>query len=126
MRFAPLAREHTAEALSTLVEIMRNGRGDAVKLAAAEAILDHLHASRHAMLPRRCRFGAARHLLEQTSFQPSSNAWHLVQHRTPSVPKEHIRLHHDDRRLRRSRRVVTAGGLFDGARCVNNSGEPRV
>jgi hypothetical protein len=51
MRFAPLAREHTAEALSTLVEIMRNGRGDAVKLAAAEAILDHLHASRHAMLP---------------------------------------------------------------------------
>src|SRR5262249_10403978 len=35
-----LAREHTAEALHTIIEIMRNGRSDSVKLAAAEAILD--------------------------------------------------------------------------------------
>jgi hypothetical protein len=35
-----LAREHTAEALNTIVEIMRSARSDSVKLAAAEAILD--------------------------------------------------------------------------------------
>src|SRR5262245_12383711 len=35
-----LAREHTAEALHTIVEIMRHSRSDAVRLAAAEAILD--------------------------------------------------------------------------------------
>src|SRR5262245_66466553 len=35
-----LAREHTAEALHTIVEIMRYARSDAVRLAAAEAILD--------------------------------------------------------------------------------------
>src|SRR5262245_39803414 len=35
-----LARDHTAEALQTIVEIMRHGRSDAVRLAAAEAILD--------------------------------------------------------------------------------------
>jgi hypothetical protein len=35
-----LARQHTAEALNMIVKIMRNGRSDAVRLAAAEAILD--------------------------------------------------------------------------------------
>src|SRR5262245_32565178 len=35
-----LARDHTAEALHTIVEIMRSARSDSVRLAAAEAILD--------------------------------------------------------------------------------------
>src|SRR5262245_23487403 len=35
-----LAGEHTAEALHTIVEIMRNSRSDSVRLATAEAIFD--------------------------------------------------------------------------------------
>ena len=39
-RVAEIARSHTAEAIDTLVELMRNGKDDCVRGTAAQALLD--------------------------------------------------------------------------------------
>jgi hypothetical protein len=40
-RVAELARSYTAEAIDTLVELMRNGKDERVRGTAAQAPLDH-------------------------------------------------------------------------------------
>jgi len=42
-RLTDLAREHTVEAIETLVDIMRNGLTDTARMAAANAILDRAY-----------------------------------------------------------------------------------
>ena len=39
-RLSELAKAHTGEALSTLLDVARNGRTDAARVSAANAILD--------------------------------------------------------------------------------------
>lgn len=42
-RLTDLAREHTVEALETLLDVMRNGLTDTARMAAANAILDRAY-----------------------------------------------------------------------------------
>jgi len=80
-----LAREHTQEAMETVLEVMREGDTDAIRLAAANIILDR-------------GYGRPQAALEVTS-APVAADWDRLQKAVASLTIEHLKAVHDSEGL---------------------------
>jgi len=88
-----LAREHTQEAMETVLEVMREGDTDAIRLAAANIILDR-------------GYGRPQAALEVTS-APVAADWDRLQKAVASLTIEHLKAIHDSEGLHDLRDVPT-------------------
>ena len=71
-RLTDLAREHTLEALETLVDVMRNGLTDTARMAAANAILDRAYGRPKQSVEEQISI-ASPSVIELVAYQPSVN-----------------------------------------------------
>jgi len=81
-----LAREHTQEAMETVLEVMREGDTDAIRLAAANVILDR-------------GYGRPQAALEVTAAGPAEADWARIQKAVASLTIEHLKAVHDSEGL---------------------------
>ncbi len=81
-----LAREHTQEALGVVLQVMREGDTDAIRLAAANIVLDR-------------GYGRPQAALEVTAAGPAEADWDRIQKAVASLTIEHLKAIHDSEGL---------------------------